>query len=151
MRPTVIRKSVANLRPPPNLVDYDAARRGFSWDAVRAELTGRLRTALAPPEREPMQAAVTSCRQEGDLIVEEVAFLWAERAYVSGTVIRRQQAAGRQAAVIVTPGWLGHYTFRAYRRFVDALARQGMLVLFIDDPRAGRWSGRAKTECGLHT
>ncbi len=40
MRPTVIRKSVANLRPPPNLVDYDAARRGFSWDAVRAELPG---------------------------------------------------------------------------------------------------------------
>ncbi len=108
------------------------------WEQQRAELTGRLRTALAPPEREPMQAAVTSCQQEGDLIVEEVAFLWAERAYVSGTVIRRQQAAGRQAAVIVTPGWLGHYTFRAYRRFVDALARQGMLVLFIDDPRAGR-------------
>jgi len=108
------------------------------WEQQRAELIARLRATLALPEREPMQAAVTSCRQEGDLVVEEVAFLWAERAYVSGTVIRRQQAEGRQAAVIVTPGCLGHYTFRAYRQFVGALAHQGILVLFIDDPRAGR-------------
>ncbi len=108
------------------------------WEKQRAELTGRLTAALGLPEREPMKAAVTSSKTEGDLLVEEVAFLWAERVYVSGTVLRRQQANGRQGAVIVTPGWLGHYTSRPYRQFVDALARQGMLVLFIDDPRVGR-------------
>lgn len=108
------------------------------WEKQRAELTGRLTAALGLPEREPMKAAVTSSETEGDLLVEEVAFLWAERVYVSGTVIRRQQANGRQGAVIVTPGWLGHYTSRPYRQFVDALARQGTLVLFIDDPRVGR-------------
>jgi len=40
MRPSIIRKSVAALRPPPHLADYDAQRRDFSWDAVRAELCG---------------------------------------------------------------------------------------------------------------
>ena len=40
MRPTVIHKKVASLRPAPNLVDYDAVRRAFSWGAVRAELPG---------------------------------------------------------------------------------------------------------------
>jgi len=40
MRPSVIRKSVSALRPPPHLADYDAQRREFSWAAVRAELCG---------------------------------------------------------------------------------------------------------------
>jgi len=40
MRPSIIRKSVSALRPPPHLADYDAQRRDFSWDAVRAELCG---------------------------------------------------------------------------------------------------------------
>ncbi len=40
MRPSIIRKSAAALRLPPNLADYDAQRRDFSWDAVRAELCG---------------------------------------------------------------------------------------------------------------
>jgi acetyl-CoA synthetase len=40
MRPAIIRKSVSALRPPPYLADYDAQRRDFSWDAVRAELCG---------------------------------------------------------------------------------------------------------------
>jgi acetyl-CoA synthetase len=38
MRAAVIRKSVPDLPVVPNLVDYDAARRGFSWDAMRREL-----------------------------------------------------------------------------------------------------------------
>ena len=38
MRAAVIRKSPAALQPPPNLLDYNAERRRFSWDAVRAEL-----------------------------------------------------------------------------------------------------------------
>jgi len=40
MRPAIIHKSVSALRPPPYLADYDAQRRDFSWDAVRAELCG---------------------------------------------------------------------------------------------------------------
>jgi acetyl-CoA synthetase len=39
-RPTVIRKTAADLRLPPNLADYAATRAAFSWDAVRAELAG---------------------------------------------------------------------------------------------------------------
>jgi acetyl-CoA synthetase len=38
MHPTVIRKSVPELRPAPHLADYEAVRRRFSWDAIRAEL-----------------------------------------------------------------------------------------------------------------
>jgi acetyl-CoA synthetase len=39
-RPTIIRKTAADLRLPPNLADYAATRAAFSWDAVRAELAG---------------------------------------------------------------------------------------------------------------
>ncbi|MDR3405846.1 MAG: acetate--CoA ligase [Chthoniobacter sp.] len=35
-----ISKSLANLRVLPNLIDYDEARTEFSWDAIRAELSG---------------------------------------------------------------------------------------------------------------
>ena len=38
MRPSVIRKSLVELRVPPNLADYDAERARFSWSAARAEL-----------------------------------------------------------------------------------------------------------------
>ncbi len=38
LRATVIRKTVGELRPTPHLVDYEAERRRFSWDAVRSEL-----------------------------------------------------------------------------------------------------------------
>ena len=36
----VIRKQAALLAAPPNLVDYDAACRDFSWSAARARLDG---------------------------------------------------------------------------------------------------------------
>ena len=36
--PSLIRKTAADLRVPPNLVDYEAERRVFTWDAVRREL-----------------------------------------------------------------------------------------------------------------
>ncbi|MBI4990259.1 MAG: acetate--CoA ligase [Rhodocyclales bacterium] len=39
-RPTIIRKTAADLRVPPNLADYAAARAAFSWEAVQAELAG---------------------------------------------------------------------------------------------------------------
>ncbi len=109
-----------------------------AWDQQRTELTSRLRTTLGLPDREPMQATVISSKQAGDLAIEEVAFHWAERVYTTGTVVRRQQAEGPQPAVVLTPDWLGHYTFRAYRSFAEQLARQGVLVLFLDNPYSGR-------------
>jgi len=39
-RPTVIRKGAADLRVAPNLADYEAERRDFSWQAARAQLQG---------------------------------------------------------------------------------------------------------------
>ena len=39
-RSTVIRKSAADLRVPPNLVDYAVTRDTFTWAAARAELEG---------------------------------------------------------------------------------------------------------------
>ena len=39
-RPTVICKAAADLRLPPNLIDYAATRAAFSWETVRAELAG---------------------------------------------------------------------------------------------------------------
>jgi|GEM_PF-815094 len=108
------------------------------WEKQRAELTTRLAATLGLPAREPMQATTLGCQTRGDLVFEEVAFHWAERVFASGTVIRRQPADGRQPALVLTPGYLGHYTFRAYRPFVEQLARQGVLVLFIDDPRTDR-------------
>ncbi len=77
-------------------------------------------------------------REQGDLVFEEVAYLWAEHAYVSATVVRATQAEGRRPAVVIPSGWLGHYTFRPYRPFVDHMARAGYVVLAIDDPRSGR-------------
>ncbi len=38
MRPSIIRKSVSDLRPAPHLLDYEAARREFTWEAMAAEL-----------------------------------------------------------------------------------------------------------------
>jgi acetyl-CoA synthetase len=39
-RPSVIRKTAADLRLPPNLADYAAARASFRWPAVGSELQG---------------------------------------------------------------------------------------------------------------
>ena len=39
-RPSIIRKTVADLTVTPNLVDYAAARAAFSWSAARGELAG---------------------------------------------------------------------------------------------------------------
>jgi formate C-acetyltransferase len=49
------------------------------------------------------------------------------------------------------PGSLGHYTFRPYRKLVESLVRQGVLVLFIDDPRTGRRLGPATGAPGTLT
>ncbi|MBT9475853.1 acetate--CoA ligase [Polaromonas sp.] len=39
-RPAIIHKNPADLAPPPNLADYAATCRTFSWDAARRELAG---------------------------------------------------------------------------------------------------------------
>jgi acetyl-CoA synthetase len=39
-RPSTIRKTAADLRLPPNLSDYDAQRRAFSWEDARKHLQG---------------------------------------------------------------------------------------------------------------
>jgi len=55
MRAAVIRKSPSALRPTPNLADYEAERRRFSWEGVRAELGtlpgGGLNIAYAAVDR----------------------------------------------------------------------------------------------------
>jgi dienelactone hydrolase len=108
-----------------------------AWEKHRTELVGKLHATLGLPARQPMKAAITYSRPDGDLVIEEVAYLLAERAYASATVIRAAKATGRQPAVVIPSGWRGHYTFRAYRKCVDQLARQGVVVLFVDDPRIG--------------
>ena len=120
----------AELQPPIDLSNWKTA--------VREQQVGCVAKLLGLPEREPMKAAVTDRTPAGDLVIEQVTYLWAERAYVSATVIRGRETTGRQPAIVFPSGWLGHYTFRGYRGLVDALARQGVLVLFIDDPRTGR-------------
>ena len=55
MRASIIRKSVSGLAVAPNLADYDEARRGFSWDAIRDELgvsrDGAVNLAVAAVDR----------------------------------------------------------------------------------------------------
>ncbi|NQU25997.1 MAG: hypothetical protein HQ567_32320 [Candidatus Nealsonbacteria bacterium] len=129
----------AQLPPVPGTLD--------AWQTHRREILGKLTVALGLPEREPMKAAVVDSSLDGDLVVEKVAYLWAERAYVTATVIRDRKATGRRPAIVIPSGWLGHYTFQPYRKFVDAMARHGLVVLFIDDPRTGR---RQAPRAGLY-
>ncbi len=118
-----------------------------AWEKQRAEMRNQLGSTLGLPAREPMQAASNYSKPAGELVIEEVAYLWAERAYVSATVIRAKQAPGRQPALVMPAGWLGHWSFRPYRTFVEHLARQGFVVLFSDDPRTGQ---RQAPSAGLY-
>jgi dienelactone hydrolase len=118
-----------------------------AWEKQRADLVQKLTAALGLPDREPMRAAVTYRHEAADRVREEVAFLWAERAYVSATVLSGKQAAGRRPAVVIPSGWLGHHAFQPYRKFVESLVRQGFVVLFCDDPRTGQ---RQSPAAGLY-
>lgn len=55
---------------PPNLLDYDAARRGFDWAAIRSELTG------LPEGRGFNIAHETVDRHAGGSLREKVALRW---------------------------------------------------------------------------
>lgn len=114
------------------------AKDAKAWEQQRGELVKRLSDTLGLPAREPMRAALLDRREQGDLVFEEVAYLWAEHAYVSATVVRAKQSQGQRPGVVIPPGWLGHHTFRPYRPLVERLARAGYVVLAIDDPRTGR-------------
>jgi dienelactone hydrolase len=109
-----------------------------NWNEQQDRILDVLPKLLALPDREPMKAAVIDRKQQEDLVIEEVAYLWAERAYVSANVIRSAEADGRRPALVVPPGWLGHYTWPCYKNFVFHMARLGYVVLFIDDPHIGK-------------
>lgn len=116
-------------------------------DQCHSELLKDLPAILGLPNREPMKAAVTYQKQEGDLVVEEVVYHWAERAYVLAHLVRSQKAEGPQPALVVAPGRLGHYSRPGYRELAFALAKKGYRVLVIDDPQIGR---RNAPEAGLY-
>lgn len=105
---------------------------------------------LECPPREPMKAAITHVRDDGDLVIEEVIYHWAGSTYAAGHVVRLRQpkqAGTRMPALIVCPGDLAHYTWLGYRDFVDGMARAGLAVLFIEDPRIGK---RHAADAGLY-
>ena len=66
-----------------------------AWEARRKEVRGNLARLLGLPEREPMRAKILATREDGDLVGEDVIYLWSERAYVSANVVRPRQATGR--------------------------------------------------------
>ena len=109
-----------------------------AWERRQAMVRRDLAGLLGLPEREPMRAKVTATREEGGVVVEDVIYLWAERAYVSANVVRPRSAAGRLPALVVPPGWLGELKYECYKTFVDHMARKGYLLLFIDDPHVGQ-------------
>lgn len=113
----------------------------------RADLVEKLTATLVLPARGPMRAGVTYSREDGDLAIEEVTYHWSDSTYATATVIRPREAEGRRPAMVIPPGFLGHWTFRPYREFVESLARKGYVVLFIDDPRSG---GRQAPYAGLY-
>jgi len=114
--------------------------RPADWSRRRAEVRRELTALLGLPAREPMRARVLASRVEGELTIENVIYLWAERCYVPGIVVRPTQVSGRLPAVVVPPGFGGAAKTldqNYYRPFVQRMARQGYVVLFFDDPSFG--------------
>lgn len=111
-----------------------------AWETRRQAVRQHLSRVLGLPQREPMRAKVLATRRDGDVVVEDVMYLWAERAYVSGNVVRPVQAgpAQRLPAIVMPPGWLGELKYEYYSSFVFQMARNGYLVIFIDDPHVGK-------------
>ena len=108
---------------PDNLPDWQKRR-----DQVRRDLT----VLLGLPAREPMRAKVLASRTDGDVIIENVIYLWAERCYVPGIVVRPLNSAGRLPALVVPPGFGGSskpLDEAYYKPFVYRMARSGELGL----------------------
>ncbi len=134
---------LAAQRPPlaDASTDREKQRRQFVQDVTET---------LGLPPREPMKAAVTHARDDGELVVEEVIYHWAGTTYAAGHVIRLKQAkqpGARMPALVICPGDLAHYTWLGYREFVDRMARTGVVVLFTEDPRIGK---RHTADAGLY-
>lgn len=111
-----------------------------AWQKRRDQVRRDLTALLGLPVREPMRAKVLTSRADGDVIVENVIYLWAERCYVPGIVARPLHAAGRLPALVVPPGFGGSSKTLDegyYKPFVYQMARQGYVVLFFDDPVFG--------------
>ena len=117
------------------------------WETQSAKIRADLADLLGLPERQPMQAILLDSKEQDGLVIEQVGYLWAERAYVSGNVIRQKDTEGRLPGLVVPPGWLGHYTQPCYKNFVFQMAKRGYVVLFIDDPHIGR---RQAAHAGLY-
>jgi dienelactone hydrolase len=126
----------------PGLPDSQAA-----WTSQREQIIEKLGDALGLPERAAMAAGTLQTLADGDLVVEQVAYHWAGELYVSGNVIRLRESTGRSPALIISPDWMGHYTWSIYRPLVEQLAREGFVVLFVDDPHIGR---RQAAPAGLY-
>lgn len=110
------------------------------WRRRREQVRRELAGLLGLPPREPMRAKVSAGRTEGDLSIENVIYLLAERCYVPGIVVRPAQAAGRLPALVVPPGFGGSAKTLdegMYKPFVHQMARRGYVVLFFDDPSFG--------------
>ena len=108
------------------------------WEKRRVTVRRGLTQLLGLPPREPMRAKVLAGHEDGDLLVEDVAYLWGERAYVSAHIVRPRKPTGTLPAIVVPPGWLGELEQEWYKTFVYRMARGGYLLLFIDDPHVGR-------------
>lgn len=153
------------------LRDELAARLGLTFTRVAAELTLDEQAAAHGPalwEREPDRC----CALRKVLPLRR--FLATRRAWATG--LRRDQAATRlhtsvlewdYANDLVKLNPLAHWTdeeiwayIQVYELPYNALHDQGYPSIGCwpctrpvqpgEDPRAGRWSGRAKTECGIH-
>jgi dienelactone hydrolase len=109
-----------------------------TWEQRRKQVRESLATVLGLPVRAAMQATVTAQREEDNLVIEEVTYLWAERAYATAKVVRARSAKGRLPAIVSPPGWLGTLEDGLYKPWVRHMAGKGYLVLFIDDPHVGR-------------
>ena len=121
------------------------------WTARRQVVRRELAAILGLPPREPMRAKVLSSHIEDGVVVEDVMYLWAERAYVSARVMRpiarygAAPCAGRAAGMARPPG------IRRRRQAISSLClpygQKGYLLIFVDDPHAGK---RAAPCAGLY-
>jgi dienelactone hydrolase len=111
-----------------------------AWESRRAQVQRALAELLGLPAREPMRAKTLASRTEGDVVVEDVIYLWAEHCYVPGIVVRPVRTNGRLPALVVPPGFGGSSKALDegyYKPFVIQMARNGYVILFFDDPSFG--------------
>lgn len=105
-----------------------------AWEQRRNIVQEQLGLRLGLPARVPMRARSTKTLEDSDLIVEDVMYLWADNAYVAANVVRPKTITGALPGLVVPPGWLGDLQQEFYKPFVYHMARQGYVILFIDDP-----------------